>query len=365
MTGLDAAVRLADEALAELADVAARMPGARVPGPRGGFGLLGERGEVVGEERWTDRSCRLLRTADGWIAVNLARADDLDLLPAWLDLEVGLQESVWDRVADAVAGRDAIAVVEQGQLLGMAVARVPAPGEVAEGDVQLMSRRMVPPGGSHVRIVVRPPAVTPPAATAFVVDLSSLWAGPLCGRLLAELGLNVVKVESTTRPDGTRLGSPEFFGRLNGDKGHLGLPLATAAGRAELRRLVSRADIVIEGSRPRALAQMGIDPAAVVRARPGVTWVSITAYGRTGPWCQRVGFGDDAAAAGGLVDRGADGAPALVGDAIADPLAGVAAAAAVARAHADGGGVVLDVALREVARVAALRAEASTAAGAA
>ena len=86
-------------------------------------------------------------------------------------------------------------------------------------------------------------------------------------------------------------------------------------------------------------------------------WLSITAYGRTGPWRDRVGFGDDCAAAGGLVAWTADRSPAFVADAVADPLTGMVAAALVADAVRDGGGVVLDVALREVARVAALGSE--------
>nr|WP_249420488.1 CoA transferase [Rhabdothermincola salaria] len=214
---------------------------------------------------------------------------------------------------------------------------------------------MLDPSRTHVATRVGPGADRSrgEATPARVVDLSSLWAGPLCGRLLAALGMEVVKVESTTRPDGARRGSPAFFDHLNGDKRHLALPLASTEGRRALADLLTAADVVIEGSRPRALEQMGIEPAAVVAGGPGRVWVSITAYGRTGPWRNRVGFGDDAAAAGGLVRRDADGVPTFVGDAVADPLAGLVAAAAAASSWAAGGGAVVDVALREVARAAA------------
>ena len=87
-------------------------------------------------------------------------------------------------------------------------------------------------------------------------------------------------------------------------------------------------------------------------AHPGQVWASITAYGRTGPWSDRIGFGDDAAAAGGLVVRDAEG-PLFCADAVADPLAGLCAAAGVLDAVAAGGGLLVDVALREVARAAA------------
>lgn len=135
------------------------------------------------------------------------------------------------------------------------------------------------------------------------------------------------------------------------------VPFVPGADGAALRALLAGADVIIEGSRPRAFDRLGLDPAAFVAARPGVVWLSITAYGRTGPWCNRVGFGDDAAAAAGLVDRAADGAPSFVGDAIADPLTGLVAAALISDAVASGGGVLLDVALREVARSVALGAE--------
>src|SRR5690606_5713797 len=92
-----------------------------------------------------------------------------------------------------------------------------------------------------------------------------------------------------------------------------------------------------------------------VATRPGVTWVAITGYGRGDPGAGRVAFGDDAAAAGGLwalAGAGLD-TPIACGDAIADPLAGLHAAAAALAAHDAGGGVLLDVALATVAAAAA------------
>jgi len=62
------------------------------------------------------------------------------------------------------------------------------------------------------------------------------------------------------------------------------------------------------------------------RERPGIVWIGLTAYGRTGPWSNAVGFGDDCAAAAGLVVRDGDDRPMFVGDALADPVAGLMAA---------------------------------------
>jgi crotonobetainyl-CoA:carnitine CoA-transferase CaiB-like acyl-CoA transferase len=159
----------------------------------------------------------------------------------------------------------------------------------------------------------------------------------------------VVKVESLRRPDGARFGPRGFYDRLHQGQEAVALDFASAEGRAHLARLIARADVVIEGSRPRALEQLGIDLAAVFAARPGLVWISLTAYGRSGPWRERVGFGDDCAAAGGLVAWNDAGAPCFVGDALADPVAGLAAAAAGFAALRAGGGMLVDVALREAA----------------
>jgi crotonobetainyl-CoA:carnitine CoA-transferase CaiB-like acyl-CoA transferase len=180
-----------------------------------------------------------------------------------------------------------------------------------------------------------------------VIDLSSLWAGPLCGRLLGAAGASVTKVESAHRPDGARAGPPEFFRLMNEGKEEETVDLATAPGRADLRELLAGADVVIDSSRPRAMEQLGVDVEAEVRR--GAVWVSITGYGRTGPWRNRVAFGDDAAVAGGLaVAAGSVEAPRFWGDAVADPAAGLFATEAVLASLHVGGGHLVDVALREV-----------------
>jgi crotonobetainyl-CoA:carnitine CoA-transferase CaiB-like acyl-CoA transferase len=111
--------------------------------------------------------------------------------------------------------------------------------------------------------------------------------------------------------------------------------------------------VVIEASRPRALAQLGVDAEAVVAARPGVTWVGITGHGRWGAGADRVAFGDDAAVAAGLVARDAAGEPVFCGDAIADPITGLYAAVGALASVAAGGGHLLDVGMAGAARFAA------------
>jgi crotonobetainyl-CoA:carnitine CoA-transferase CaiB-like acyl-CoA transferase len=188
-----------------------------------------------------------------------------------------------------------------------------------------------------------------------VVDLSSLWAGPLCSHLLGLAGARVVKVESRHRPDGARRGDARFFDLLNADKASVALDLRAQHGRSRLCALLERADVVIESARPRALSQLGVDAETFVAAEPGRTWLSITGYGRGDPEPGRVAFGDDAAVAAGLVQttRHGDGSPLFCGDAIADPLAGLHAALAAQASRVAGGGHLLDVSLRDVAAHAA------------
>jgi crotonobetainyl-CoA:carnitine CoA-transferase CaiB-like acyl-CoA transferase len=176
-----------------------------------------------------------------------------------------------------------------------------------------------------------------------VVDFSALWAGPLCASLLGLAGARVVKVETPSRPDGARHGNASFYRLLHGGHRSVVLDPGSTAGRSALARLVGAADVVIEASRPRALAAWGLDAAAAVAA--GTTWISLTAAGRGS---DQVGFGDDVAASAGLVATDDDGTPLFCGDALADPLAGLTAAALALTAPEDGAGVLWDVAMADV-----------------
>ena len=197
-----------------------------------------------------------------------------------------------------------------------------------------------------------------------VLDLSTLWAGPLCGDLLARAGADVVKIEHSRRPDGARLGSPRFFDALNAHKSNAALDATDPTDRARLLELMKAADIVIESARPRGLAQLGIDADALIDAHPGLTWVSITGYGRTPPAAEWIAFGDDAAAAAGLVARDASGDPVFCADAVADPLTGLHAALAALAGTKTGGGL-FDVSLAGVAKAVSTlrRVEASAPGG--
>jgi len=212
------------------------------------------------------------------------------------------------------------------------------------------------PGNPAEYEVLGPAIGTPQAHRALrdsplVVDLSALWAGPLCSHLLLQAGARVVKVESLRRPDGARDGSSSFYALLNQGKRSVALGLDRPEGQRLLGALLGRADIVIESSRPRALQQMGLDPSLLIRQRTGLTWISITGYGRKPPADGWIAFGDDAGAAAGLsgVMRRATGQYEFAGDAIADPLTGIRAALAAWRSWLDGRSRLISLALTGVA----------------
>jgi hypothetical protein len=258
-------------------------------------------------------ACRLFRAADGWMALNLAREEDHGLVPAWLGCDGG--GDAWALVAAHAGAHLVAALRDQATLLGLPasiVGEARQPPAVAHGE-----------GGAPMRSPLR------------VVDLSALWAGPLCGAVLAATGAEVVKVESKRRPDPTRQSTPGLHERLNGAKAELFVDLASPDGQARLRETVLRTDVVITSARPRGLASIGLDERVLMR--PGLVWVAITGHGLQQP--DRVAFGDDAAAAGRLVSWVGE-EPGFLGDALADPVTGLFAAAGALRASRRGGGVV-------------------------
>ena len=289
-------------------------------------GLLGQRAAFAGFGRSGARSvgghAQMVRVSDGWVALSLPRPSDTAALPALVGAAVPAGH--WDEIGSRLGRMASADVVAAGAALGLAVAAVGA------------TPRPERPWPTHLESPARQRGSAP-----LVIDLTSLWAGPLAGGLLAAAGCRVVKVESQARPDGARRGPAGFFEMLNGHKEQVRLDLPEPEAVDRLRELIAGADLVLESSRPRVMQQWGISPEDAVAA--GTAWVSITGHGRRGPHRNRVAFGDDAAVSGGLVVPGDP--PMFVGDAIADPIGGLAAATAAARLLADGRAALVDVSL--------------------
>ena len=264
---------------------------------------------------------RLLPARDGWCAITLSRPDDVAAVPALVGAD-DLPDDPWPLLRQWVRTRPVTEIVERAELLDLPAAAL---GEAAAAPPAV--RRIGPrtsARGVHGLLVA---------------DLSSMWAGPLCGHLMARAGATVIKVESPDRPDGTRAGNRSFFDWINGGK--LSYCLDFDRQRRDLRELLTAADVVLEGSRPDGLARRGLGPDDLA-PRAGRIWVRISGHGEVS---RRPAFGDDAAVAGGLVGRG----PVFCGDAIADPLAGLEAAHAVSESLERGGGEFVGVALAAVA----------------
>src|SRR4051812_11975385 len=181
-------------ALLVLAALTSRsMPGAT---------LLGERAAVAGLSRQgplsVGGSYQPIATANGWAGLSLARPADVELVPALVEADV--RGDPWCAVRRWAATRTAEQVASRAQLLGLAGVRIPA--ETAER-------------GEPKPFVFTRGASQPRRRQPVVVDLTSLWAGPLCAHLLGLAGARVIKVESVRRPDGARSGPPAFFDLLH------------------------------------------------------------------------------------------------------------------------------------------------------
>ncbi len=320
-----------------------------------GARLLSERAAMLGLRARgpmsPNQSCRVLPSLDGWLALNLARRADWLSMAAWLQADRPIAD--WDSVHRAVAQRHSDELVERGRLLGLPLAAASLTAKSTKPWFRLQQRGLQRPLSA---------ATTAP----LVVDLSSLWAGPLCSHLLQQAGARVIKVESLQRPDGARPGGvppdearpsdskaelagySDFYHLLNAGKSSVALDFSRPTGMHQLQALLRHADIVIEGSRPRALQQLGIDAEAIVQSNPGLVWLGISGYGRSQPEANWVAFGDDAAMAAGIADIGAS-SPLFVGDALADPLCGAHAALLTLAFWRAGEGALLDISLHDVA----------------
>lgn len=306
----------AAETIADAGQAFAAALGSSVRFP--GAATLGERERLCADDHTptSGRSLRgathMLATADGWVAINLSRPDDIATLPA---LTRDAADDV-DGLAVWLRTQRTHDVVEFAGLLGLALSAVPAQTPRATAPFVVSGRTTV---------ARRPlPAIT-------VLDLSRLWAGPLAGALLAEAGAHVIRAVDARTPPPVDPADAAFEARLNGAKE---IHTVDFGDRAALAHLVERADVVITSMRPSAVGRF---PAP----RPDAIHLMISAHGAQS---DRVGFGDDCAIAGGLIAHG-DGRPEFLADAAADPLTGMLAAVAALGLLSQGDGGRVDLSL--------------------
>ena len=161
-----------------------------------------------------------------------------------------------------------------------------------------------------------------------VLDLTRVRAGPTCVRQLADWGANVIKIDAILEDGGEQLGGPRQgsdFQNLHRNKRAMALNLKKPEGLEVFRRLVQKADVVVENFRPDVKAKLGIDYESVRKINPRIVYGSISGFGQDGPYHKRPGFDQIAQGMGGLMSiTGAPGeGPMRVGIPVADLTAGI------------------------------------------
>ncbi len=213
-------------------------------------------------------------------------------------------------------------------------------------------------------------ALLPPRALdgVRVLDLSRILAGPTATQMLGDLGADVIKVERPGSGDDTRGWGPPFvktaagedsdlsayFLCANRNKRSIAIDLATPAGADLIKRLAAKADIIIENYKPGDLDRRGLGYEALRQIKPDLIWCSISGFGQTGPYADRMGYDFLVQAMGGIMSvtgqpDAKGGEPTKVGVAIADVVCGLYAAigllAALRHREQTGEGQAIDLSL--------------------
>ena len=199
-----------------------------------------------------------------------------------------------------------------------------------------------------------------PLSGVVVIDMTQILAGPMCTMLLADMGANVVKVEKPKGGDDNRRMGPPFiedwsagFLALNRNKRSIVLDLRDERGQAAFRRLVVRADVVVENFRPEVMERLGLGYPELAKLKPELVYCTISGFGSTGPYRNRGGFDLVAQGMCGLMSiNGLPGQrPVKVSVPITDVSAGMLAANGIlcAYIHAQriGRGQMVDTSLLE------------------
>ncbi|MFF0586649.1 CaiB/BaiF CoA transferase family protein [Streptomyces sp. NPDC003781] len=204
-----------------------------------------------------------------------------------------------------------------------------------------------------------PPSVSPPLTGLRVLDLATLFAGPLAATMLGDFGAEVIKVEHPTRPDPSRGHGPSKDGvglwwkLLGRNKRTITLDLSKPAGRTTLLRLAATADVVVENFRPGTLEKWDLGWDELSAVNPRLVLTRVTGFGQFGPYARRPGFGTLAEAMSGFAAMTGepDAPPTLPPFGLADSIAALATAYAVMTALAarerTGEGQVVDMAIIE------------------
>jgi CoA:oxalate CoA-transferase len=197
-----------------------------------------------------------------------------------------------------------------------------------------------------------------PLAGITVLDFCRVLSGPTCARMLADAGARVIKIERPSVGDDTRQmgpflpdGTSEYFRFANLGKESVAVDLKDPEGLALVRRMIAKADIVIENFRPGVMAKLGLAPNDLLKEHPRLIVCSISGFGQYGPMHQQAAYDTIIQALSGIMDATGwpDGPATRVGTSIADIVAGVygycAIVTALAARELTGEGTTVDVAM--------------------
>lgn len=198
-----------------------------------------------------------------------------------------------------------------------------------------------------------------PLAGVTVLDITRVVAGPFCSMLMADLGATVIKVEHPDEPDYARTFPPfvnseeeqlsAFFSQFNRNKLGITLNLKSPEGKDLLRKLVAKADILVENFRPGTMEKLGLSYEALSAINPKLVYTAISGFGRTGPNASKPAYDNTGQAAGGLwsmngyPDRPPVRVGTIIGDLAASLYAAIGTIAALREAEKSGKGQVVDV----------------------
>ena len=201
-----------------------------------------------------------------------------------------------------------------------------------------------------------------PLSGCRVIELAHIMAGPVCGLMLADMGADVIKVEKPSGDDTRRFVPPVIEGEsaafmmMNRNKRGIALDLKSGQGKDVLRRLLKDADVVIENYRKGTMERLGLGYEDLRNENPGLIYVEVSGFGRTGPYADRGGFDLVAQGMAGLMSITGEGPgrkPVKMAAPVSDITAGILAAMGVAAAYASklqtGEGQKVDTSLFEAA----------------
>ncbi|QUM71008.1 CaiB/BaiF CoA transferase family protein [Sphingopyxis granuli] len=205
----------------------------------------------------------------------------------------------------------------------------------------------------------------PPLAGLKVVEFARVLAGPWVGQILADLGAQVIKIESPAGDDTRSWGPPfienpdggrdaAYFHATNRGKRSVVLDLGTPEGKDRALALAREADVLIENFKVGGMARFGLDYATLSQDNPGLVYCSVTGFGQDGPYAHRAGYDFIVQGMSGIMDLTGepDGQPQKIGVAFADVMTGlyatIAVQAALAERQRSGLGQHIDMALLDV-----------------